>query len=42
MGDYLATRTPDQIAELRDLCRARLPDGPFDLTVWAWTAVGRV
>jgi len=42
VGDYLATRTPEQIAKLRDLCRTRLPDGPFDLTVWAWTAVGRV
>ncbi len=28
-------------AELRELCRSRLPDGPFELTVWTWTAVGR-
>lgn len=41
VGDYLATRTPDQVAQLRDACRSRLPAGPFDLTVWAWTAVGR-
>ena len=39
VGDYLATRTPEQVAELRDLCRTRLPDGPFELTVWTWTAV---
>jgi len=41
-GDYLATRTPDQVAELKELLRERLPDGPFDLTVWTWTAIGRV
>lgn len=41
VGDYLATRTPEQVAELRDLCRSRLPDGPFELTAVAWTAVGR-
>ena len=40
-GDYLATRTPEQIEELKELLRSRLPDGPFDLTVWTWTAVGR-
>jgi SAM-dependent methyltransferase len=40
-GDYLATRTPDQVAELKELLRSRLPDGPFDLTVSTWTAVGR-
>jgi SAM-dependent methyltransferase len=41
VGDYLATRTPEQVADLRELCRSRLPDGPFDLTAWTWTAVGR-
>jgi SAM-dependent methyltransferase len=41
VGDYLATRTPDQVAELRELCRSRLPDGPFELTAWTWTATGR-
>jgi SAM-dependent methyltransferase len=41
VGDYLATRTPDQVAELRERCRSRLPDGPFDLTAVTWTAVGR-
>ena len=40
VGDYLASRTPEQVAELRELCRTKLPDGPFDLTVWTWTAVG--
>jgi SAM-dependent methyltransferase len=40
-GDYLSTRSPDQVAALRDLCRSRLPEGPFDLTVWVWTATGR-
>jgi SAM-dependent methyltransferase len=42
VGDYLATRTPEQVAEVREGCRARLPDGPFELTAWTWTAVGRV
>jgi SAM-dependent methyltransferase len=40
VGDYLATRTPDQVAELRERCRSRLPDGPFDLTAVTWTARG--
>ena len=40
VGDYLATRTADQVAELRELCRSRLPDGPFELTAWTWTASG--
>jgi hypothetical protein len=41
VGDYLATRSPDQIADLRERCRSRLPDGPFDLTAVTWTATGR-
>jgi SAM-dependent methyltransferase len=40
VADYLATRTPDQVAELRERCRSRLPEGPFDLTAVTWTAVG--
>jgi len=40
VGDYLATRTAAQVAELRELCRSRLPAGPFELTAWAWTARG--
>jgi SAM-dependent methyltransferase len=38
-GDYLATRTAEQVAELKELCRSRMPDGPLELT--AWTATGR-
>jgi SAM-dependent methyltransferase len=41
VGEYLATRSPDQIADLRERCRSRLPDGPFDLTAVTWTATGR-
>jgi SAM-dependent methyltransferase len=40
-GDYLATRTPEQRAELRELLRQRFPEGPFEMTVWVWTATGR-
>lgn len=40
VGDYLATRTPDQVAALREACRSRLPAGAFEVTVWTWTAVG--
>lgn len=40
VGDYLATKTPEHVAELRELCRSRLPDGPFGITAWTWTAVG--
>ncbi len=40
-GDYLATRSAEQIEALREHCRSKLPDGPFDLTVWTWTVVGR-
>jgi SAM-dependent methyltransferase len=40
-GDYLATRSPEQVTELKELIRSRFPAGPFDLTVWTWTAVGR-
>jgi trans-aconitate methyltransferase len=42
VGDYLAARTPEQISELRERCRTRLPEGSFELTVWTWTSVGRV
>ena len=41
VGDYLSARTPDEVAGLRERCRSRLPDGPFDLTAVTWTAVGR-
>jgi len=42
VGDYLAKRTPQQVEELMELCRRRLGEGPFDLTAWTWTAIGRV
>ncbi|WP_028652071.1 class I SAM-dependent methyltransferase [Nocardioides halotolerans] len=42
VGDYLASRTPDQVAELKDLIRSGMPDGPQDVTAWTWTALGRV
>ena len=42
VGDYLATRSPEQIGELREHCRSLLPEGPFELTVWTWVAFGRV
>jgi len=40
VGDYLATRTDEQVADLRELLRSWLPAGPFDMTVWTWTARG--
>ena len=42
VGDYLATRSPEQIVELREHCRSLLPEGPFEMTVWTWVASGRV
>jgi SAM-dependent methyltransferase len=41
VGDYLATRTPEQVTALKELCRTHLPDGSFDQTAVAWTAIGR-
>jgi SAM-dependent methyltransferase len=41
VGDYLATRTREQVTRLRDECRSRLPKGPFEVTAWTWTATGR-
>lgn len=41
VGDYLATRTGEQVAALRERCRAAFPDGPFEQTAWTWTATGR-
>jgi SAM-dependent methyltransferase len=41
VGDYLATRSPEQVGELREHCRSLLPDGPFEMTVWTWVASGR-
>lgn len=42
VGDYLGTRDAAQVQELRELCRSRLPGGPFEMTAWAWTARGVV
>ena len=42
VGDYLAARTPAQVEELREHCRSRLGDGPFEITAVTWVATGRV
>jgi SAM-dependent methyltransferase len=39
-GSYLASRSPDERAAIRDACRAMLPAGPFVLTAQAWAARG--
>jgi SAM-dependent methyltransferase len=39
-GAYVAGLDPERRAQLRDLCRAQLPDAPFVLTSRAWTARG--
>ena len=39
-GGYAAGLDPEQQAELRELCREKLPDAPFVLTSRAWTARG--
>ena len=41
VGDYLASRTPEQVSALRERCRDRLGDGPFEVTAWTWVATGR-
>lgn len=40
-GLYAARLSPERRAELRNGCRARLPDAPFVLTARAWAARGR-
>jgi SAM-dependent methyltransferase len=40
-GSYLAGRTGQQRAALRDACARLLPAAPFTLTVRSWTARGR-
>jgi len=42
VADYLATRSPAQVDELRERCRSRLGDGPFEVTAVTWVASGRV
>jgi SAM-dependent methyltransferase len=39
-GEHLAGLGPERQAELRERCRAQLPEAPFTLTVSAWTARG--
>jgi SAM-dependent methyltransferase len=39
-GGYVAGLAPERQAELRDLCRSLLPDGPFALDAVAWAARG--
>jgi len=41
-GVHVAGLEPEQRAELRERCRAMLPDGPFVLTAHAWAARGVV
>lgn len=39
-GNYLASLSSTARADVRDLCRERLPNGAFSLTSRAWAAVG--
>ena len=41
-GAFVAGLDPERQAELRERCRARLPEPPFVLTARAWAARGRV
>lgn len=41
-GGYVAQLGSEAARELRDRCRARLPEGPFRLTAHAWAARGTV
>jgi len=41
-GHYLRSLSASQQAEIRDACRAQLPDGPFTLPARAWYARGLV
>ena len=40
-GDFLRSIDPPHAEALREACRARLPDGPFELTATAWCVVAR-
>ena len=40
-GAYATRLAADQRTALREACRARLPNGPFTITAWAWTVRGR-
>ena len=39
-GSYLAGLGPDRQADLREKCRALVPDGPFVVRARAWAARG--
>jgi SAM-dependent methyltransferase len=39
-GAYVAKLDADRQERLREHCRAALPDAPFVVTAWAWTARG--
>ncbi len=39
-GGYLARLDSEHRAQLRELCRSRLPAGPFTITAYAWAARG--
>ncbi len=41
-GGYAAGLEPEQQAQLRELCREKLPEAPFNLTFRAWAARGVV
>jgi SAM-dependent methyltransferase len=41
-GAYVRGLPEGQRAELRERCRSRLPDGPFELTAHAWAVRGTV
>lgn len=41
-GSYVSRLTDPQRAELAAECASLLPDGPFEISASAWTAVGRV
>ena len=40
LAKRLESLTPDQWVELESLCRRQFPTEPFDVTGWAWVAVG--
>ena len=41
-GSFMKTRSPEEMAALREACRAILPPAPFTITARAWTVTARV
>jgi hypothetical protein len=41
-GERVLSLPEDQRGQVRELCRAAVPDGPFTLDARAWFARGRV